>query len=263
MDDDATIDLLARGDLELLGRLVDASNATLLGAVTLNGVTRRCVYKPIAGERPLWDFPARTLARREVAAYRVSAAARWHVVPPTVLREGPHGPGSVQAWVEDGEAGGGVIDVVAVDAVPDGWLRVLEAEGYDGSRVALAHADDRQLRTMAMFDIVIDNADRKGGHVLREADGTLRGVDHGLTFNVDEKLRTVLWGWGGRRLDTEEQATLARLDTLLDDALGADLAELLSPEEITRTRERLRRLLDSGRYPRPGARRPAIPWPAF
>ncbi len=263
MDDDATIDLLVRGELELIGRLVDASNATLLAALTLDGVTRRCVYKPVVGERPLWDYPARTLARREVAAYRVSAAAGWHVVPPTVLRDGPHGIGSVQAWVEDGDAGGGVIDVVAVDAVPQGWLRVLEAEGYDGSRVALTHADDAQLRAMAIFDIVVDNADRKGGHVLCESDGTLRGVDHGLTFNVEDKLRTVLWGWGGERLDTEELARLEQLAGLLEGALGAELTDLLDVAEVERTRDRLDRLRSRARFPRPGGRRPAIPWPAF
>ncbi len=252
----------------MLGRLVEASNATLLAEVSLDGSGRRCVYKPIAGERPLWDFPARTLARREVAAYRLSAAAGWALVPPTLLRDGPHGPGSVQAWVEGAdddlpEPGGGAVEVVPVDAVPPGWLEVVRAETYDGSRVALVHADDPQLRTMALFDAIVDNADRKGGHVLRERDGTLRGVDHGLTFNVEDKLRTVLWGWAGRRLDEGELADLERLAGHLAGELGAELAELLSTPEVDRTRERLDRLCSTGRFPRPGARRPVIPWPAF
>ncbi|MBL8928899.1 MAG: SCO1664 family protein [Kineosporiaceae bacterium] len=269
MDDTELLDVLSRGELEVVGRLVDASNATLLAVCTADGVSRRCVYKPVRGERPLWDFPARTLARREVAAYRLSAAAGWHVVPPTVLREGPHGPGSVQAWIEGAdrdeapEPGGGVIDVVASDAVPPGWLRVIDAEGYDGSRVSLVHADDDELRAMAVFDIVADNADRKGGHVLREVDGRLRGVDHGLTFNTDPKLRTVLWGWAGRRIDAVTIEALARLGRELDGALGGELAELLSVPEADRTRERLGHLLSARRFPRPGGHRPAIPWPAF
>lgn len=267
--DEQLLDVLARGELDVVGRLVDASNATLLAMCTTDGVSRRCVYKPVRGERPLWDFPAQTLARREVAAYRLSAAAGWHVVPPTVLRDGPHGPGSVQAWIEGAapdemaEPGGGVIDVVAADAVPSGWLRVIEAEGYDGSAVVLAHADDAQLRAMAVFDIVVDNADRKGGHVMRERDGRLRGVDHGLTFNVDTKLRTVLWGWAGRRLDQDALEPIARLEAALDGELGQDLADLLSVEEVRRTVERIEQLREAGRFPRPGARRPAIPWPAF
>jgi uncharacterized repeat protein (TIGR03843 family) len=238
--------------------------------VSLDGTSRRCVYKPVLGERPLWDFPARTLARREVAAYRLSAAAGWAVVPPTVLRDGPHGPGSLQVWVgEDPRrrlsevAGGGVVAVVAAGAVPQGWLLVVEAESYDGTEVALVHADDPQLRTMALFDVVVDNADRKGGHVLREADGALRGVDHGLTFNVADKLRTVLWGWAGRRLEEAELADLAALADRLDGDLGAELAELLSAAEVRRTGERLARLRAAGRFPRPGRRRPVIPWPPF
>ena len=268
-DDVEVLDVLARGELEIVGRLVHASNATLLARCTVDGVSRRCVYKPVRGERPLWDFPAQTLARREVAAYRLSAAAGWHVVPPTVLRDGPHGPGSVQAWIEGAEPeemaepGGGVIDVVAADAVPAGWLRVIEAEGYDGSPVVLAHADDAELRAMAVFDIVTYNADRKGGHVMREGDGRLRGVDHGLTFNVETKLRTVLWGWAGRRLDQDALEPIARLEQALDGELGAELADLLSVEEARRTVERLEQLREAGRFPRPGVRRPAIPWPAF
>jgi len=269
-DDEVTLDVLARGELEVVGRLVDASNATLFAVCTLEGTTLPCVYKPVAGERPLWDFPARTLARREVAAYRLSIAAGWRIVPPTLLREGPHGAGSVQAWIggaeaddEPAEPGAGVVDVVPVDAVPPGWLRVVEAESYEGARVALVHADDPQLRGMAIFDVIVDNADRKGGHVLRAADGTLRGIDHGLTFNVDPKLRTVLWGWAGRRLEDDEAELLTDLAARLEGDLGEELAELLSIEEVRRTRERIERLLRTGRLPRPGGRRPTIPWPAF
>ncbi len=259
---------------------------------TLDGVATGCVYKPAAGEKPLWDFPARTLARREVAAYRVSAATGLGVVPPTVLREGPFGLGSVQWWVTGdggrygdvaadgplglgglplsaepmmGELGAGVVDVVAPNRMPKGWLHVLDAEGRDGRPVVLAHADDPTLRRMALFDAVTNNTDRKGGHILRHAGGAIYGVDHGLTFNVDDKLRTVLWGWAGDRLGAEAREVLDRLvaDLTGDSTLRTDLAELLSPSEIARTVRRAAQLLRRGRFPEPPDGWPAIPWPPF
>ncbi|MFI7589136.1 SCO1664 family protein [Spongisporangium articulatum] len=263
------LELLAFGRLEVLGRITDASNATLYATVTLDGATVPCVYKPVAGERPLWDFPARTLARREVAAYRLSAAAGWDVVPPTVLRDGPSGPGSVQWWVgepeEIPEPGGGLIDIVEPGRLPEGWLRVLDAEGPAGRPVVLAHADDPTLARMAVFDAVANNTDRKGGHVLRHAGGALYGVDHGLTFNLDDKLRTVLWGFRGRPLGDEELARLTRVETDLagDTRLFDDLCELLDADEVARTAERARRLVRRGRYPRQPGDWPAIPWPPF
>ncbi len=257
----------------MIGRLVDASNATLLAQVELDGVSGRCVYKPVAGERPLWDFPRGTLANREVAAYELSVCAGWEMVPPTVLRDGPHGQGSVQWWIEGGQSGGGVVDLVAADAVPAGWLRVLDAETYDGEHVVLAHADDPDLAAMALFDVVTNNADRKVGHVLREpVSGLLRGVDHGLTFNLDPKLRTVLWGWAGRRIPAVRLGELERLGALLQqtrpdggpDPIAARLTSLLDAAEVQATMSRVQRLLGAGRYPRPGASRyPAIPWPPF
>ena len=258
------------------GRLVDASNATLFAAVTLDGVEGACVYKPVAGERPLWDFPGGTLARREVAAYVVSAGLGWDVVPPTVLRDGPFGEGSVQWWIgsggtdEDGdplvpEPGGGVVDIVPPEQVPTGWLQVLRAQSYEGATVSLVHADDPQLRRMAVFDAVANNADRKGGHILRDPGGALRGVDHGLTFNIEEKLRTVLWGWAGRRLPPDVLDVLVRFcaDLTEEGRVHEQLRGLLTPAEIARTAVRVTRLAESGRYPRPGASRHPIPWPAF
>ncbi len=251
----------------MLGRLVDASNATLLAQVRLDERVRRCVYKPIRGERPLWDFPSGTLGRREVAAYEVSAAVGWHLVPPTLLRDGPHGLGSVQIWVDDGDVGGGVLDVRAPDKVPSGWLTVLEAETYDGSPLVLAHADDPELASMAVFDAVVNNADRKIGHVLRDrVTGRLLGVDHGLTFNIEHKLRTVLWGWAGSGLAGADLDRLQTLSTLLDDGgdagLAGRLADLLTDAEVESTRRRVERLLSARRHPRPQpGRYPAIPWP--
>jgi uncharacterized repeat protein (TIGR03843 family) len=275
-DEGAVLDLLSRGELEIRGRLVAASNTTLFASVSLGNQRGNCVYKPVAGERPLWDFPSRTLARREAAAYLLSAATGWAVVPPTVLRDGPLGPGSVQWWVSDGrldadgdpmvpEPGGGLVDVVPPGRVPTGWRRVLDAEAMDGSPVVLAHADHVVLRRMAIFDVVANNADRKGGHVLRDAAGTVFGVDHGLTFHTDHKLRTVLWGWAGERLPERECEALTELIADLDGdgPLARGLAALLDREEIETTRRRAHRLLSGRRHPRPTAGRPAIPWPAF
>jgi uncharacterized repeat protein (TIGR03843 family) len=278
-DEAAVLELLRFGTVDVRGRLSDASNATLYARVALDGVSAGCVYKPVAGERPLWDFPRHTLARREVAAYELSAGAGWDVVPPTVLRDGPFGEGSVQWWVDaggskdgldadgdplPGEPGAGLVDVVPYGRVPDGWLHVLDAEGGDGRPVVLVHADEPVLRRMALFDVVANNTDRKGGHVLRHGGGAVYGVDHGLTFNVDDKLRTVLWGWAGRQLDGEACEVLDRLvSELAGGSLREGLAGLLAADEVERTAYRAERLRRRGRFPRPADGWPAIPWPAF
>jgi uncharacterized repeat protein (TIGR03843 family) len=261
-DLDAALTLLREGTLSVEGRLVDASNATLFCEITLDGTDGRCVYKPVAGERPLWDFPDGSLAGREVAAYAVSEASGWDVVPPTVLRDGPFGPGMVQLWV-DTVTEPELVDVVAPDALPDGWLHVLDALGSDGEPVVLAHADDPRLRRMAVLDVVLNNADRKGGHVLVRADGRVNGVDHGVSFHLDPKLRTVLWGWAGDRLRPEEVEVLERLRLDLDDRLGTAVAGLVSRQELRATQQRVSRLLSEGRLPYPVDGWPAIPWPPF
>jgi uncharacterized repeat protein (TIGR03843 family) len=277
IDEADALEILARGELEVRGRIVDASNATLLAEAELDGVRALCVYKPTAGERPLWDFPTNTLAQREAATYLLSGATGWDLVPPTTLREdGPFGAGSVQWWIlgdrseQDeempvAEPGAGLVDVVPPGHRPAGWLDVVEASGWDGERVVLVHADDPDLRRLAVLDAVANNADRKGGHILRSADGRVYGVDHGLTFNEDEKLRTVLWGWAGEPLPQEAVEVLEQLAADLggDGALRRALLGLLDRGEVQRTLHRVRRLLTSGRYPRPGGRRPSIPWPAF
>ena len=264
--------LLAHGQIEVQGRLVGASNATLYCSITLDGSEQACVYKPVAGERGLWDFPDGTLAGREVAAYQLSEASGWRLVPPTVYREGPFGPGSVQLWIdqESADLGAGVVDVVGPDAVPAGWLRVLDAQDGAGDPVCLVHADDANLARMATLDVVLNNADRKGGHVLDDGGGGVYGVDHGLTFNVDEKLRTVLWGWAGQPLPP---ATLETISRLAADLRGwcerphagwvDDLNELVTREEIEMTARRAQRLARQARYPRRSDGWPAIPWPPF
>lgn len=258
------LELLTRGELAVEGRLVDASNATLYATATLDGTSLACVYKPRAGERPLWDFPDGTLALREVAAYVVSEATGWGFVPPTVHRDGPFGPGMCQLWVDADDAVE-LVDVVDPAAIPQGWLRVLDALGPGGRPVSLAHADEPQLRRLAVLDAVLNNADRKGGHILPTRDGRLHGIDHGVCFNVEDKLRTVLWGWAGQPLDAESREVLERLaaDLRTGQPLRLRLDELLARNEVRATTSRVRTLLESARFPLPVEGWPAIPWPPF
>lgn len=253
--------LLERGELVVEGRLAAASNTTLLCRIAGPDGDARCVYKPAAGERPLWDFPDGTLAAREYAAYLVSDAAGWHLVPPTVLRDGPYGPGMCQLWVDgpDDE----LVDVVPRDSVRDGWLTVLHAVDGDGKPVTLVHADDPRLRRLALFDIVINNADRKAGHILAGSHGTVLGVDHGVSFHAEDKLRTVLWGWAGTELTDDERHLLLHLRAQAEGALGSRLAGLLAADEVRAMRERISRLLKHGRLPTMEDRRQPIPWPVF
>ncbi len=260
--------LLREGELEVRGRLTVSSNAALVGVVSLptptgepdavlgapDGLlaqllgddppepgrsTAAVVHKPIAFERPLWDFPDGTLAQREVAAYLVSEATGWAIVPPTILRDGPAGPGMVQLWLDQ-------------DPAIDAW--------------ELVETDDPGLRPMALLDAVLNNTDRKGGHILpvREADAVhLYGVDHGVCFSIAPNLRTVLWAWRGGPIAAEEFDVLRRLGADLTGSLGTALGELLDPAEVEATRARLDALLESARFPLPTADWPAVPWPPY
>lgn len=247
------------GELTLHGRVLPASNATFVGE--LGGV--RVVYKPIAGERPLWDFPHGTLAAREVGSYAVSEALGWDIVPPTVLGDGPHGPGMVQLWRDEVEDAAPV-DIVGEGELPPGFRHVFDGLDAHDQPVSLVHEDSEPLRRMALFDVVVNNADRKGGHVLPMPDGHRHGVDHGLTFHVEHKLRTVLWGFVGDAITAEEVEGLRRLVSALDGALGTTLCDLLTDEEVETTRRRVARLLARGTFPGPhSSSYPVIPWPPF
>jgi uncharacterized repeat protein (TIGR03843 family) len=259
-EDDA-LQLLTRGTMELEGRLVDASNTTLRAEITLDGLTRRCVYKPVRGERPLWDFPDGTLAGREVSAYLVSAATGWGLVPPTVLRDGPLGVGACQLWIDEPDEADTLIGFVPAYDVPDGWFAVANARDESGDAYALAHADDPRLARLAVLDAVINNADRKGGHVLYAHGGHVYGVDHGVSFHVENKLRTVLWGWTGKPIPEASLETLRALAADLDGALGETLEEHLTVSEVQHLRLRVKRLIRAGRFPRPPQDWPAVPWP--
>jgi uncharacterized repeat protein (TIGR03843 family) len=260
--DPAARELLRNGRIEVQGRLVEASNATLLCTISQDGLDAECVYKPVRGERPLWDFPDGTLAGREAAAYLLSDATGWDLIPPTLLRDGPFGPGMVQLWI-DTEEGSDLVDLVGPSEVPDGWLPVLRAQDHRGDAVVLAHADHERLRLLAVLDVVINNADRKGGHILHTPDGRVLGVDHGVSLNADDKLRTVLWGWTGQDLPEEAIDRLGELRARMEGSLAQELAEHITPKEVQAVNERIERLLDQGVLPAPSGEWPAIPWPAF
>ena len=262
---DSCSDALLTGELEIVGRVLPASNATFLAEAVCGDHRVRCVYKPKAGERPLWDFPDGTLAARERAAYLISEALGWDIVPRTVLRDGPAGPGMVQEWREPVEDSAPV-DLCAPGRVPPGFRHVLDALDGDGEAVSLVHEDSVALRRMAVFDAVVNNADRKGGHVLAMHNGHCHGVDHGVCFHAEDKLRTVLWGWAGEPLVPAEADELESLLRALDDsgsALVVELAALLAPEEMATLRARARGLLGAGTMPMPSGSWPSIPWPAF
>ena len=263
------------GELTVIGRIRSASNATFLCEAHLGDGKAHCVYKPVAGEAPLWDFPDGTLAGRELGAYLVSAALDWNVVPYTVIRDGPAGPGMVQRWVdqpgdalageepeEDPATGPDLVDLLPRGHVPAGYLPILQAYDYAGDEVTLVHADDHRLRRMAVFDVVINNADRKGGHILSGVDGSVQGVDHGVSLHTEDKLRTVLWGWAGKPVDDDALRDLAGLR----DALLGDFETVLRPHltgrEIDALYARVVGLLNNPVMPNPDRRRP-IPWPAF
>jgi hypothetical protein len=227
---------LTNGDLVVTGRLVDASNATLFATATLDDQSVTCIYKPIAGERPLWDFADGCLAHREFAAYLVSTHLGFDLVPLTILRDGPYGFGMVQQWID--------ID-----------------EGIDLAKFFAT--DHPKLRAMALFDAIINNTDRKIGHLLPMDDREVFGCDHGVTFHSEDKLRTVLWQWADEPFSVEEIAVLERAQLELEGTLGELLAPLLTELEIQETTRRVKDLLAAGTFPLPNPDWPAVPWPAF
>ena len=258
------LDVLTFGEIEIEGRLVAASNVVLLGRLELDDIHTRVIYKPVKGERPLWDFPDGTLARREAASFVLSAVGGWNIVPPTVLRDGPFGPGSVQLWVDAVEDGTALIDVVTLAELAPGWLPVFEGQLADGTAVVVAHADRPELASAAVFDVVINNADRKGSHLVLDRSGSLWGFDHGLSAHTEPKLRTVLWGWVGEPLPEVDLARLEALSRWLGNPrspVSRTINGLLSPAEVDALGQRIANLLTTGLFPEPSGRGPAVPWP--
>ncbi len=228
--------LLAEGEISVAGRLVDASNATLFVTVSDGANEMRAIYKPIAGERPLWDFPDGNLASRERAAYLVSEALGIHCIPLTILRDGPFGIGAVQEWIDINEE--------------------INLELF-------FREDDPQLRSVALLDAIINNTDRKIGHLIPRADGQLFVCDHGVTFHEENKLRTVLWQWAGQEISQEESERLTRFSNYLESDGTDEIKELISPKEFLALQDRTRILLEEGTFPKPNPDWPHIPWPPF
>jgi len=229
-----TLALLETGELEVLGLLPRASNFTFLARVSGDEEQALAVYKPRSGEAPLWDFPEGSLAAREVAAFVVASDLGWPRVPPTVLRDGPRGPGAVQRFV-----------------------------AFDPTRHYLTMQEERpdDFRRVALFDVVVNNADRKSGHCLLGEDGELFVVDHGVCFHEEPKLRTVIWEFAGEPIPPEAAGDLEGFGgRLRAGRLREHLRALLSPAEIDAMGRRLDDLLASGRFPEPGPGRP-FPWP--
>jgi uncharacterized repeat protein (TIGR03843 family) len=263
-------EVLRDGELTVLGRIRSASNATFLCESILGETTVHCVYKPASGEQPLWDFPDGTLAGRELSAYLVSTRLGWNIVPYTVIRDGPAGPGMLQLWVQqpgdaadtDPRPGPDLVDLFPTGKPQPGYLAVLRAYDYAGDEVILMHADDIRLRRMAVFDVLVNNADRKGGHILYGLDGNVYGVDHGVCMHVQDKLRTVLWGWAGKPIDDQTLEAVAGLAEALGGPLADELAGQITSAEIAALRRRAQALLNNPVMPGPNRHRP-IPWPAF
>lgn len=227
------LEILRSATILLEGRLVDASNATLLGSIPISVENKiAVVYKPIAGERPLWDFPEGSLAFREVAAFQISELAGFGCVPPTVLRDGPYGTGAVQQWVNVDDS----IDVIS-----------------------LVRSKQPEIRSLALFDAVINNTDRKFGHVLPASISEIYGCDHGVSFHVEDKLRTVIWQFAGVKLTLEEREQLTKLENEIP--THSSLSSLLTEEEISALLMRIQRILHQNHFPYPSEEWPAIPWP--
>jgi len=227
------LETLKNAPLTVVGRLVDASNATLFATINI-GTNEEIpvVYKPKAGERPLWDFPHETLANREVAAYEISELLGFRCVPPTVLREGPYGIGAVQQWIDVDESA----DVIEI-----------------------GQSDLPQIRSLALFDAVINNTDRKFGHILVTSAEEIFGCDHGVSFHTEDKLRTVIWQFAGKELDLNERNALQKSSEEL--SRRGMLEPLLSTKEIEALLGRIERLLTENQFPFPSDEWPAIPWP--
>ena len=220
------------GELSVEGRFVDASNATLFAKSVLEEIEVSVIYKPIAGERPLWDFPDGNLAGREVSAYLLSEELGLHLVPYTILREGPFGPGMVQEWIEIDEE----LDIVEI-----------------------AQSAHPAIRAMALFDAIINNTDRKYGHILPKNNEEIFGCDHGVTFHEDPKLRTVLWQFTNEKFTQAEQEIIEKAI----EVSKALLTKHLTDPEIEALIERSRQLLERGAFPEPSQDWPAVPWPPF
>jgi uncharacterized repeat protein (TIGR03843 family) len=236
VEPEQVVQLLAQGQVELVGQILASSNVIFLASVAHQGLQTLAIYKPYQGERPLWDFPPGTLCLREVAAYVVSQALGWPLIPPTVLRDGPHGAGALQLFI---------------DADPDATYFSLCEERLP------------DLLPIALFDLLANNADRKGGHLLLDRWDRIWAIDNALTFHIESKLRTVIWDFAGESIPEAYQADLSELQERLggEGPLCEMLPKLLTEEEIAAMGVRLAALLENPVFPYPDPDRRQVPWP--
>lgn len=239
--------------VQILGKLTDASNATLL----VESPEGKFVYKPKSGERALWDFPDGTLYLRERAAYVLSELLGWQLVPETTIDEGPLGVGSFQIWV-DGQIS--TVDIFPNNSLPDKWLAITSGIDEEGNQVTLAHSSNSDLMKIVLFDALANNADRKAGHLITDDQSRTWAIDHGVTFNTDAKLRTVLWGWLGEEIP---ENLIEDISNLKNQISGSELIELLTPEEFVALEIRIEILVSDKKFPEPNKEWPAVPWPIF
>ena len=239
--------------LRIVERLPQASNGAFLAE--LDGV--KVVFKPNHLEKELWDFPTGTLALRERATYVMDQLLGWNLVPTTELVETEQGFASVQHWVE---ATPSLVEIFPSDDVPEQWLGVLDGEGPSGQPLTLAHQDLEVLMKIALLDAVVNNADRKGGHILTADDGSTYAIDHGVTFHEEPKLRTVLWGWAGQEIPTHLLADLVQVSEKIGES---ELKDLLTEHELLATVERISEITETKVFAVPNDEWPSLPWPLF
>ena len=261
---DALLHALTIGELEVEGRLAGASNGTLRCIVSVAPASRvRCVYKPVVGERPLWDFPEGTLSMREVASYEMSEALALGVVPPTVWRTtGPAGPGMCQVWIDE-LADVQLVSVLAAGADLSDWHHIFDGTDESGDLVSLVHSRDLALQKVALLDAVINNADRKGGHLIVDTSNRVWAIDHGVSFSGEDKLRTVLWGWAGKKIPNELSEPVAAMSTMIHTGLPETVTRWLTADEVVALESRIEQLLATRTFPMPSPGWPSIPWPVF
>jgi uncharacterized repeat protein (TIGR03843 family) len=237
VDKPAILEALHKGTVDLQGQFLSGSNYTFLGELSYGNLSFQVVYKPVRGEQPLWDFQHGSLARREVAAFLVSEALGWNFVPPTIFRKNISlGAGSLQQYI---------------DHDPNDHYFNFEDAGR------------QRLRPVVIFDLIINNADRKGGHILRDAHDQLWLIDHGLCFHAEDKLRTVVWDFSGEEIPREILAIVGQLAGQLmeGEKLYNKLLKYLKPAEITAMLARARRVCEMGLFPQPPSSRRSYPWP--
>ncbi len=252
---------LLNSEFSVIGQITSASNVALLLATTSTQNSFKAIYKPKSGIRELWDFPNNDLVEREYASYLLSKQSGLNLVPATVIREiSDFGEGMVQKWVDDSEVKS--VGIFKHDLVPAEYLTVLEANDGQANLVKVAVEDSPWLDSLTIFDAVINNSDRKGSHILTDPAGVNWAIDHGVTWHLENKLRTVLWAKAGEELSASALLTVGKIESALSQSAEL-LSKYLSKAEIEQAANRLSQIAATGMFPLPQGDWPAIPWPVF